>query len=149
MQIDNHGGEEELARYINHGTSKAKIAYDERVAALDAAAAVQNETKNGPTRFMAMHLSSGIANIGLACQGCEIVLDDQVSQHLPISSYRGDGSYTTRGILEHFKSCWGARELWKAHRKIVSSPGSSSDDAIPLYVRYYIEDPHNGYSGPL
>jgi hypothetical protein len=155
--IDIHGGEEELARYINHGTSKAKIAYDQRVAALDAAAAVQNahnRTKNDPTRFMAvvplpyLDLSSDITHIGLACQGCEFVLDDEVSQHLPISSYRGDETYTTEGILEHFKSCWGARELWKAHRKMVS-PRNSSDDAIPLYVRYYVQFLHDEYFGPL
>ena len=156
--IDFHGGEEELARYINHGTSKAKIAYYQRVEALDATAAVQNthsRTKNDPTRFTAvvplpyLDLSSGITHIGCACQGCEFVLDDEVSQHLPILSYRGDETYTTEGILEHFKSCWGAQELWKAHRKMVSSPGNSSDDAIPLYVRYYVESLHEDDSGPL
>jgi len=153
--IDIHGGEEELARYINHGTSKAKIAYDQRVAALAAAAAMHNRTKNDPTRFMAvvplpyLDLSLGITHIGLACQGCEFVLDDEVSQHLPILSYRGDETYTTEGILEHFNSCWGAQELWKAHQKMVSSPGNSSDDAISLYVRYYVESLHEDDSGPL
>jgi hypothetical protein len=125
--IDVHGGEEKLARYIKYDTSRAKIAYYKRVAALDGSAAAHNNpnrTMDDPTRFMAavplpyLDLSSGKTHIGLACERCEFAHDsDKVSQHLPISSYWGDETYTTEGILEHFKNCRRAQKWWKAHRK--------------------------------
>lgn len=156
--IDIHGGEEELARYINHDISKAKIAYYQRVAALDATAAADhnpNRTKKDSTRFMAvvplpyLDLSSGITHIGFACQGCKFAPRMKYPRNSSSLIYRGNETYTTEGIFKHFKSCWGARELWKAHRKMVSSTRNSSGDATSPHVWCYVKFLHDEYFGPL
>jgi len=119
-----HGGEEELAEYVNNGTSNAKIAYDQRVVK-------RGRGVNDPTRFMSvvplpcLDSSSRITRAGLACQGCH---------------YRTRGrnthpqTYTTKGIFEHFNKCSSARRLWKAHRKMTGK--SSKGTPGPYSYRY-------------
>ena len=110
-----HGGEEELARYINHDTSKAKIAYYQRVVALDATAAADhnpNRTKKDSTRFMAvvplpyLDLSSGITHIGLACQGCKFAPRMKYPRNSSSLIYRGNETYT-RGYFQAFQELLG------------------------------------------
>ena len=126
--IDIHG-EEELARYVNHGTSKAKIAYYQRVAVRDATDVPVEDgtpvgTKDHPTRFMTVvplpyfDPSSRITHIGLSCEGCKFRMprgssEQQIATHVRL---RGQ-TYTTKGIFEHFKRCPYARELWRPHRR--------------------------------
>jgi len=150
--VDIHGGEEGLVRYVNHGTSKAKVAYDRRVAARDATAAVQgipNRTKNDPTRFMTVvpfpyfDPSSRITHIGLSCQGCKFVIGRprlQSDQRAATFHSRGDQPYTMEGIFEHFKSCSDARRLWRAHRNVYFPTKKSSK--VRPFLRGYVEMLH-------
>lgn len=110
-----HGGEEELAKYVNNGTSKARIAYYQRVVA-------RGQNMNDPTRFMSVvplsYLDSSLRIIraGFVCQGCS---------YAPGSTSLSQ-AYTTKVIFEHFEKCSHARKLWRAHRKMTekSSKGT-------------------------
>jgi hypothetical protein len=128
-----HGGKEGLARYIESGTSQAKIAYDRQVAArnstreaFDSQGRINN-TVDDITRFMTMvpipyfDPSSRKMHVGLACQGCKFAIDRMSGQTLSSSQYhnlvdRRDRTYTEEEILQHFEGCLDARALWSAHQ---------------------------------
>jgi hypothetical protein len=124
--VDIHGGEEELAEYVNNGTSNAKIAYDQRVAKRGGAV-------NDPTRFMSVvplpYLDSGlrVTRTGLACQGCH---------YRTRGKNRHFQTYTKKSIFEHFNKCSSARRLWKAHRKMT---GKSSKGTPGPYSHRYLD----------
>jgi len=130
--LDIHGGLEDLHNYVHFGTFKVKTTYSRRVAAS------AETTKNDHTRFMAvvplpyLDPSLRITHTGLSCRGCQFARKEA-------ALFR---TYTTKGILEHFKKCSGARELWNAHRKMNFPHGKSYQGTIRPYLRHYVQMLH-------
>ena len=130
VAIMTHGGEEELAQYMESRISQSKLASNQLEA-------TQKTTRDDVTRFMAtisfpyFDPASRTVDVGLACQGCKS--PRAISSRKWLSSKQKhtlvdirDRTYCEKGFFEHLKRCLDAQRLWDTHRlsDLSKSPGS-------------------------
>lgn len=133
IAVEVHGGEEGLISYITSNTSRAKAAYDQRVAKRNATRSAfdskgeRNITIDDISRFLVTtrlpYFNSELRSTqtGLSCKGCQAALEAH-SKHLlscaqlrPLFDMR-DRTYTEDMFLDHFAICTEAQRMWAEHR---------------------------------
>lgn len=127
-----HGGEEGLISYINSNTSRAKAAYDQRVAKRNATRSAcdskgeRNITIDDISRFLVttrlpyFNPELRSTQTGLSCKGCQAALEASLKQVLSYAQHQAlldkrDRTFTEDMFLDHFAMCMEAQRMWAEH----------------------------------
>ena len=135
IAVEIHGGEEGLTTFVNSNNSRAKAAYDQRMAKRDAKRSAfdsngeRNVTIDDISRFLVTtrlpYFNSELRSTqtGLSCKGCQAAVEagsNQVLsyvQHIALFDMR-DRTYTEDKFLDHFAICTKAQRMWAEHHSI-------------------------------
>ncbi len=122
VAIMTHGGEQELAKYMESSHANATLKRQMRNAS--------RETANDITRFMVaipfpyFDPTSHKMHIGLACQGCQtrsvFNLTGSREQCQALEA-RQEKMYSEMGFFKHLEHCLEAQDLWCTHRRGIAS----------------------------
>lgn len=126
IAVEVHGGEEGLTSYINSTTSRAKAAYDQRVAMENGSSFVylDAKTRDNVSRSMVTTYlpyfdtkSRSVTKTALFCQGCQVAfsnVSDEVDDTMDVDFLLDmrDRTYTEDILLDHFKTCTKAQCMW-------------------------------------
>ena len=129
IAVEVHGGEEGLISYINSNTSRAKAAYDQRVAKQIATRSgcdskgERNSTIDHINRFLVTtrlpYFNSELhsTQTGLSCKGCQAAVEASSAQVLPYIQWQAlfnmrDRTFTEDMFLDHFAICTEAKRMW-------------------------------------
>ena len=133
ITVEVHGGEEGLMSYINSNTSRAKAAYDQRMAKRNA---TRSADSRGEEKFMFDDISRFLVTTrlpyfnpelrstqtGLSCKGCEAAVDATFPLMQPVLVVDLEAmfsmcerTYTEDTFLFHFATRTEAQRMWAEH----------------------------------